>query len=1162
MVKTMKQRVEVVEVAGSYVEIDGERYYRIANSHCMPEFMMSLVGASDHWMFISSAGALTAGRCNPDIALFPYAADDQISAAIRSTGSFTRLRLREHDGVDMEPTVWEPFTAEIRSDGIVRNLYKSPLGNKLVIEEVNEEFQMAIRYQWAFSERFGFVRSCRLENIGSSKCDFEILDGLQNLLPYGLTSEFMMRFSNLANAYKKSELLAESGLAIYYLSSIPTDRAEPCEGLKATTVWQIGLAPGATLLSTSQVERFYHGKPIENEVDIRGKAGAYLVHQASRLQAGESMSWKMVAELQQDHSDIVALDQWLRQSATIDEEVRADIETGERELLRIVSSSDGLQCGENIRRTDRHASNTIFNGMRGGVPLDGYQFPLADFLKHLRGFNVDVFERNRTRFQGLPERIDVRQLHALIDPSDDPDLIRLAQEYLPLAFSRRHGDPTRPWNRFAIHLRASSGETILNYQGNWRDIFQNWEALAASYPRFLTSMICRFVNATTADGYNPYRLTKDGFEWEKPEPHDPWSNIGYWGDHQIIYLLKLLEGNRKSDPDGLGRLLHQKIFTHANVPYRIKDFEQVKKDPCATIEYDYELDRAISERVARLGADGKLLCNRSGEIHRVTLFEKLLTLTLAKISNLVPDGGVWLNTQRPEWNDANNALVGNGLSVVTACYLYRWCSYIEDWLARVKVDSLLVSEEVAQLLQEVGSILDSSWGNVEARSNSRVGVMSALERREIVEALGNAGSRYRSCIYQDGPSGNYNQLDRSVCQSFFSNVRRRLEATIRHNRRDNGLYHAYNLLDWRKDGIFVEQLDEMLEGQVAVLSAGLLSMSEVLDLLRGLRSSKLFRENQNSYLLYPDRTLPRFLSKNRIDERVFRSSPLLQQLLADRNEEIIKRDGVGDLHFNGRFRNARDLKAALDSLPDSYQADVTTESEQLTAMFVETFGHRQFTGRSGTFFGYEGLGSIYWHMVSKLGLAVAENFFWGIDRGATAGQLEQLRNYYRDIRAGIGAEKTPGEYGAFPSDPYSHTPENAGVKQPGMTGQVKEDLLARLLELGLIVDSGCIRFRLDLFDRNELLTEPRIFQVAGLSGETISVTVPVNGFAYTYCQLPIVYKPDDADSITIHYKDGRQSKFEGLMLDHESSQHVFARTGQIRWIECGVHELMPESTPG
>ena len=31
---------------------------------------------------------------------------------------------------------------------------------------------------------------------------------------------------------------------------------------------------------------------------------------------------------------------------------------------------------------------------------------------------------------------------------------------------------------------------------------------------------------------------------------------------------------------------------------------------------------------------------------------------LAKLSNFVPDGGIWMNTQRPEWNDANNALGG------------------------------------------------------------------------------------------------------------------------------------------------------------------------------------------------------------------------------------------------------------------------------------------------------------------------------------------------------------------------------------------------------------------------------------------------------------------------------------------------------------------------
>ena len=54
-------------------------------------------------------------------------------------------------------------------------------------------------------------------------------------------------------------------------------------------------------------------------------------------------------------------------------------------------------------------------------------------------------------------------------------------------------------------------------------------------------MICRFVSASTADGYNPYRITRDGIDWEVIDPADPWAHIGYWGDHQLIYLLKLLE---------------------------------------------------------------------------------------------------------------------------------------------------------------------------------------------------------------------------------------------------------------------------------------------------------------------------------------------------------------------------------------------------------------------------------------------------------------------------------------------------------------------------------------------------------------------------------------------------------------------------------------------
>ena len=86
-------------------------------------------------------------------------------------------------------------------------------------------------------------------------------------------------------------------------------------------------------------------------------------------------------------------------------------------------------------------------------------------------------------------------------------------------------------------------------------------------------------------------------------------------------------------------------------------------------------------------------------------------------------------------------------------------------------------------------------------------------------------------------------------------------------------------------------------------------------------------------------------------------------------------------------------------------------------LFERLFDHESFTGRSGTFFGYEGLGCIYWHMVSKLRLAAQETYFRALEAGAPQRLLKRLAECYYDICAGIGDYKTPEVYGAFPDGP-------------------------------------------------------------------------------------------------------------------------------------------------
>ena len=180
-------------------------------------------------------------------------------------------------------------------------------------------------------------------------------------------------------------------------------------------------------------------------------------------------------------------------------------------------------------------------------------------------------------------------------------------------------------------------------------------------------------------------MTRDGIDWEEPDPDDPWSNIGYWGDHQIVYLLRLIEETDRYLPGALERLLNEAWFSYSDVPYRIAPYDEIVRDPKATIRFDLDAATRSAGRVDEVGGDGRLLWGRDREVYLVTLMEKLLVPALAKLSNYVPGGGIWMNTQRPEWNDANNALVGFGLSMVT---LYQLRAVSRTSTLRLMVDEL------------------------------------------------------------------------------------------------------------------------------------------------------------------------------------------------------------------------------------------------------------------------------------------------------------------------------------------------------------------------------------------------------------------------------------------------------------------------------------------
>jgi len=282
---------------------------------------------------------------------------------------------------------------------------------------------------------------------------------------------------------------------------------------------------------------------------------------------------------------------------------------------------------------------------------------------------------------------------------------------------------------------------------------------------------------------------------------------------------------------------------------------------------------------------------------------------------------------------------------------------------------------------------------------------------------------------------------------------------------------------------------------------------------------------------------------------------LLTKLVHDGNVEIVEKDLHGISHFNGNFKNANDLKAALELLSETDYAELAKQDgEQVLQVFEEVFNHKAFSGRSGTFFGYEGLGSIYWHMVSKLRLAVYECCVKAVEDEESAEVTGRLLEHYYEIREGIGVHKSPSLYGAFPTDPYSHTPAGKGAQQPGMTGQVKEDILCRFGELGVFVKAGQIHFNPCLLLKDEFLDEAKEFKYVNVHSEQNTLPLEKGSLGFTYCQVPVIYKIAAENSLEIIYKDNSTSKIKNHDLDKTTSNQVFERTGDVQRIIVHIKE--------
>jgi hypothetical protein len=460
--------------------------------------------------------------------------------------------------------------------------------------------------------------------------------------------------------------------------------------------------------------------------------------------------------------------------------------------------------------------------------------------------------------------------------------------------------------------------------------------------------------------------------------------------------------------------------------------------------------------------------------------------------------------------------------MVTLYYMRRFVHFIKDIFVKSEKEIFAVSEEMQGFFEGIFGTF------IQFESLSGKGFDNKT-RRAMADELGLAGEKYRNRIYS-GFSGQKRNISKTDLLNFLELTQAFIDQSIEKNKRADGMYHAYNLVSFGDNKLEIRHLYEMLEGQVAVLSSGKLTASETLELLNALRNSALYRADQQSYILYPNKRLPSFLEKNNIQAEKIQTNALLTQMLAKGDKRIVTTDKKGQFHFNASFNNAGFLREALQKLQKEGIYNVNeSDIQTLENIYEEIFDHQSFTGRSGTFYKYEGLGCIYWHMVSKLLLTIGENIGWALEQKEDKQLIDSLKKHYAEVKAGIGAHKSPEEYGSFPFDPYSHTPTMAGVQQPGMTGQVKEDIISRFFELGIKVENGCIRIQPEMLN----------------SSEFIQSKVSVKELSFSYCSVPFLYLKDGKKGIELLYKSGKSEITDLYQLNAETSAAIFARSNEI-----------------
>lgn len=626
--------------------------------------------------------------------------------------------------------VYEPFSSYDDNANINRYMYIS--ADSLIIQEVNQTIgiDMTVTYFTIPNDDYaGLVRQVEVQNISDRDLDIEILDGMPELLPYGVENAAYKSVGNLLKSWMEVYNI-ENSIPYYRVRASTADHAQvdrvtkghfylsfSDQGTLLTPIVDANLIFGYNT-SLREPENFMREgvkEILEREQITANKVPCAFSGMAQKLARGESMYIYTIV----GHATSV---EFINEKA---ERIANPcyISTKRKEMQSLVEGlTDDIHTSTSSEVFDAYARQCYLdNLLRGGYPL------ILDNGKE--GFVYHVY-------------------------------------------SRKHGDLERDYNFF-----VTAPEYYSQGNGNFRDVNQNRRNDVFFHPKAGIFNIKTFMNLIQLDGYNPLSVEGCTFEIldeKKEEAHaildryilnlnhrkkliamldgkytpgqianyighskvelsisdDEFlmkllslskQNIeasyaeGFWIDHWT-YNMDLIENYLAVYPDRFHELLfgdHSYKFFDSPVYVlpRSQKYVLTKNGP-----RQYGAVVQDEEKIKQLGIDiestnwvktkyGK------GSIYNTNLFTKLLCLSLVKFATLDPFGmGVEMEAGKPGWNDAMNGLPGVfGSGMSETFELKRIIKFILKATQNCPQDKIGLPIEVYELFAGVSDCLDAYY---------------------------------------------------------------------------------------------------------------------------------------------------------------------------------------------------------------------------------------------------------------------------------------------------------------------------------------------------------------------------------------------------------------------------------------------------------------------